>query len=78
MLKRLFDFTATATGLILLSPALLFLYFLVRHRMGDPVFFRQQRPGLDGKPFYMYNIDYGTDCYAGKYFMKTGGEYGSF
>lgn len=63
MLKRLFDFTATATGLILLSPVLLFLYFLVRHRMGAPVFFRQQRPGLEGKPFYMYKFRTMTsDC----------------
>jgi len=63
MLKRLFDFIATATGLILLSPVLLFLYFWVRHRMGDPVFFRQQRPGLDGKPFHMYKFRTMTyDC----------------
>lgn len=63
MLKRLFDFTATATGLIILSPVLLLLYFLVRHRMDAPVFFRQQRPGLDGKPFYMYKFRTMTyDC----------------
>jgi sugar transferase EpsL len=31
--------------------------------MGDPVFFRQQRPGLDGKPFYMYKFRTMTyDC----------------
>lgn len=63
MLKRFFDFTATASGLIFLSPVLLFLYFLIWHRMGDPVLFSQQRPGQDGKPFYMYKFRTMTyDC----------------
>jgi lipopolysaccharide/colanic/teichoic acid biosynthesis glycosyltransferase len=63
MLKRLFDFIATAAGLIVISPVLLFLFFLVRQKMGSPIFFRQQRPGLDGKPFYMYKFRTMTyDC----------------
>jgi sugar transferase EpsL len=32
------------------------LYYLVRKHMGSPIFFRQQRPGLHGKPFYMYKF----------------------
>ena len=56
MLKRFFDFIATAAGLIVISPLLLFLFFLVRQKMGSPVFFRQKRPGLHGNPFYMYKF----------------------
>ena len=56
MIKRLFDFIVTVIGVTLLSPVFLLLYFLVRQRMGAPVFFRQQRPGLSGKPFCMYKF----------------------
>lgn len=30
--------------------------FLVRIRLGSPVLFKQQRPGLHGKPFFMYKF----------------------
>ncbi|MBF0234098.1 MAG: sugar transferase [Desulfamplus sp.] len=63
MLKRFFDVIATAAGLIVISPVLLFLFLLVRHKMGSPVFFRQKRPGLHGAPFYMYKFRTMTyDC----------------
>ncbi|WP_462325629.1 sugar transferase [Desulfoplanes sp.] len=55
-MKRIFDFIATASGLILISPVFLVLYLLVRKHMGSPVFFKQQRPGLHGKPFFMYKF----------------------
>jgi sugar transferase EpsL len=50
-LKRLLDIGIALTGLILLSPLLLLLAMLVRIKLGSPVFFRQQRPGLREKPF---------------------------
>jgi len=37
--------------LILLSPLLLVIGLLVRLTLGKPVLFRQQRPGLHGRPF---------------------------
>ena len=40
-------------GLLLLSPIMVIVAVLVRIQMGRPVLFRQQRPGLHGKPFYM-------------------------
>jgi sugar transferase EpsL len=55
-MKRVFDVTATAIGLVFISPVLLILCYLVRKHMGSPVFFKQQRPGLHGKPFYMYKF----------------------
>ena len=49
-MKRTFDF-AVALGLImLLSPVMLATAALIAWRMGLPVVFRQQRPGLHGCP----------------------------
>jgi len=51
MLKRFLDFIFAVTLLIILWLPLLVLIGLVRWRVGSPVFFRQRRPGLGGKPF---------------------------
>ena len=53
MTKRLFDFFASFFGLLLLSPVFLVLAWAIRRKLGSPVFFRQVRPGKDGKPFKM-------------------------
>lgn len=53
MLKRLFDVTVASVGLLLLSPVILIVAWQVRRKFGSPVFFRQTRPGLNGKPFEM-------------------------
>jgi sugar transferase EpsL len=49
--KRLLDLALTIPVLILLAPLLALLALLVRVKLGSPVFFRQQRPGLHGQPF---------------------------
>ncbi|VTX52261.1 sugar transferase [Neisseria sicca] len=51
--KRLFDIVASASGLIFLSPVFLILIYLIRKNLGEPVFFTQERPGKNGKPFKM-------------------------
>ncbi|MCP1659207.1 sugar transferase [Neisseria perflava] len=53
LFKRLFDIIASAVGLIILSPVFLLLIYLIRKNLGSPVFFTQERPGKDGKPFKM-------------------------
>jgi sugar transferase EpsL len=50
-LKRLFDVSAAIVALVLFSPVMLVVAILVRIRLGSPILFRQQRPGLHGKPF---------------------------
>lgn len=55
-LKRLFDFIAAGAGLLVLWPFLALLAWLVRVKLGSPVLFRQQRAGLDGKPFHLYKF----------------------
>lgn len=52
-MKRLFDITVTTMALLLLGLPLLFLIWQVRCKLGSPVFFRQTRPGLHGRPFNM-------------------------
>lgn len=53
MSKRFFDIVAATAGLILLSPVIAVVAYLIRKRLGSPVLFRQVRPGLNGKPFEM-------------------------
>ena len=52
-MKRLFDIAAALAALLILSPVILVVAFLVRRKLGSPVFFRQTRPGLNAKPFQM-------------------------
>ncbi len=47
LLQRLIAFLC----LLVLSPLLIFIALLVRLRLGAPVFFLQNRPGLHGRPF---------------------------
>jgi lipopolysaccharide/colanic/teichoic acid biosynthesis glycosyltransferase len=42
--------------LLVLSPLLIVIGVLVRFKLGSPVLFRQQRPGLHGKPFNIYKF----------------------
>ena len=55
-IKRAFDIVASLLTLILLSPLLALIASLVRLQLGSPVLFRQQRPGLHGKPFTIYKF----------------------
>jgi lipopolysaccharide/colanic/teichoic acid biosynthesis glycosyltransferase len=50
-MKRTFDVLAAAGMLIVLAPLILLLAVLTRLSIGSPVLFRQQRPGLRGRPF---------------------------
>ncbi|MNK55083.1 putative sugar transferase EpsL [compost metagenome] len=61
-MKRLFDFIAALLGLTILSLPLLVLMLLVHRKLGQPAFFRQIRPGLDGKPFQMIKFRTMTDA----------------
>lgn len=51
--KRLFDVVVSATALLALSPLLLVLSLVIAVKLGRPVFFIQQRPGLHGRLFNM-------------------------
>lgn len=50
------DFILSLMALIVLSPVLLVVSILVRIKLGSPVIFKQQRPGLNEKIFYLYKF----------------------
>ncbi|CAG9173769.1 sugar transferase [Cupriavidus pinatubonensis] len=50
-MKRLFDVVLSSLGLLLLAVPLAILICAIRRKLGSPVFFRQVRPGIHGKPF---------------------------
>jgi sugar transferase EpsL len=51
IVKRLMDIVVSAVGLIVLCPLLAVTAALIQAKLGSPIFFRQTRPGLNGKPF---------------------------
>ncbi len=53
MSKRALDILAAGIGVILFSPVLCVVALMIWRQMGAPVFFRQTRPGRDGRPFQM-------------------------
>lgn len=55
-LKRIFDFVAALSGLLLLSPIFLIVAVAILIEDGRPVFFVQERNGIDGKVFRMYKF----------------------
>ncbi|TYS63961.1 sugar transferase [Bacillus infantis] len=54
--KRPMDFILSLTSIIVLSPILLVVAILVRAKLGSPVLFKQQRPGLNEEIFMMYKF----------------------
>lgn len=54
--KRMFDLVVSLIGLILLSPLLILISIAVLLVYGQPVLFRQQRPGYTSKPFFIFKF----------------------
>ncbi len=55
-LKRVIDAVGASIGLVILSPLIGASALLIRIRDGSPVFFRQTRVGLHGRPFTIYKF----------------------
>jgi exopolysaccharide biosynthesis polyprenyl glycosylphosphotransferase len=52
-IKRLFDIASSAAALVVLSPLLLGVALIIKVTSRGPIFFKQKRVGLHGKPFNM-------------------------
>ena len=61
MIKTIFDFTLSLIGFVFLSPILCLISLLLLLSIGTPIFFKQQRPGLNGIPFNFYKFRTMTD-----------------
>ncbi len=62
MFKRAFDIVFSAGWLIGFAPLLLVVAILVRLKLGSPVLFVQERPGLRARPFRMVKFRTMTDA----------------
>ncbi|GEN36002.1 sugar transferase [Aneurinibacillus danicus] len=61
MVKRTFDLVCSLSLLTVTLPVIGIVALLVRRKLGTPVLFKQERPGLHGKPFYIYKFRTMTD-----------------
>lgn len=73
-MKRFFDIFISIKAIVLLSIPVLLLSIFVRRKLGNPVFFRQIRPGLHGKPFVMVKFRTMTDAQDEKDQLLTDAE----
>ncbi len=55
-IKRPQDFLCALLACIVLSPVMLIIAILVKLKIGSPVMFSQERPGLNGKVFKLYKF----------------------
>ena len=60
-IKRPQDFCCALAAIIVLSPVIAVTALLVRVKLGSPILFQQERPGLDGKVFTLYKFRTMTD-----------------
>ena len=55
-LKKIVDFVLSLLGLLILLPIYLVIIFLIKINLGSPIFFKQERPGLNEKIFNIYKF----------------------
>ncbi|NUL48318.1 GNAT family N-acetyltransferase [Cellulosimicrobium funkei] len=53
VVKRALDLTASAAGLLISAPIMGVVAIAIRAKLGSPVLFRQERPGLNGTSFHI-------------------------
>ena len=62
MIKRLFDLIVALLVILITCPIMMMVAMVVRRYLGSPVFFSQIRPGLGGRPFFVYKFRTMTDA----------------
>ncbi|WP_066067740.1 sugar transferase [Neobacillus soli] len=60
-MKRLFDFVVSFILFFSLFPIFTIIALVVWLKLGSPIIFKQQRPGLYGRPFTLYKFRTMTD-----------------
>jgi sugar transferase EpsL len=63
ILKRILDLMISIPVLIILSPLMLLVALLVKVKIGSPVIFKQDRPGMNGEVFTLYKFKTLLDLY---------------
>ncbi len=54
--KRIMDVILSLSALIVLSPVMVIVSLLIKIKLGSPIFFQQERPGLNGEIFKIYKF----------------------
>ena len=60
-IKRIQDFLCALLALIVLSPVFVIIAILVKIKLGSPILFKQERPGLNEQIFTLYKFRTMTD-----------------
>jgi sugar transferase EpsL len=60
-MKRLFDLAISIILFVFLSPIFIVIALLVKKKLGSPIIFKQERPGLNGERFSLYKFRTMTD-----------------
>lgn len=60
-IKRILDVVLSLILILLLWPVLFIIAILVRFKLGSPIIFKQERPGLNEKVFTLYKFRTMTD-----------------
>lgn len=55
-MKRAIDLICSIILIIFFSPLMMIISISILISMGSPILFKQERPGLHGKPFYIYKF----------------------
>lgn len=55
-MKRIFDFIASFTAIVILSPIIIILAIIIKFTSEGPILFKQRRIGKDNKEFYIYKF----------------------
>ncbi|KGX89957.1 UDP-galactose phosphate transferase [Pontibacillus halophilus JSM 076056 = DSM 19796] len=61
IVKRLLDLIVSGVSLVILSPLFVTIAVIIKYKIGSPVVFKQERPGLNEKVFTMYKFRTMTD-----------------
>jgi lipopolysaccharide/colanic/teichoic acid biosynthesis glycosyltransferase len=56
LVKRLMDIVISAVGLVILLPLFIYIMIRVRWSSSGPIFYSQERIGLNGKPFMIHKF----------------------
>ncbi|WP_432613154.1 sugar transferase [Halobacillus litoralis] len=60
-MKRTLDFIVSTAAVTVLSVPIAVTAVIVKRKLGSPVIFKQERPGLNGNPFHVYKFRTMTD-----------------
>ncbi|WP_166626736.1 sugar transferase [Jeotgalicoccus sp. S0W5] len=56
MIKRIFDFSVSSVGIVIISPVIAITSIVIAKKIGSPIIFKQTRVGKDNQLFDLYKF----------------------